>query len=115
MDYKGKVYMCISMVVLITWLSFRGPEVYIPQWAATLIYYLMIACMVFIVASIKKEQNTLRIKKIKTDDEEKVMYEVSGEILTEQETILWIVQKMDVDEKEAERFLKRISKKVENE
>lgn len=106
--------MCIQMVVLITWLSFKGQDVFIPQWAATSMYYLMIACMVFMIKDIQKEQNTIRIRRLKTGDEEQVVYEVNGQDFTEDEIILWIVKKMDVDEKEAKILVKKISEREEN-
>lgn len=113
MDFKARITLISSIIVLATWLSFKG-QFFMPQWSMTLIYYFMIACVVYMISSKNKEQNTLRITHTKNDEGE-TLYEVDGESLTEKETILWIVQKMDVDEKEAKKFLKKVSKQYEGE
>ena len=107
LDYK---ILSASIVVLATWLSFRGQGVLLPQWIDTLLYYFMIFCSVYMISSRRKEQNTLRIINVE-NEEGKVLYKVDRKVYTEKEIILWIVQKMDVDEKEAKRFLDKISER----
>lgn len=110
MDSKARKVTAVSMLVILVWLSFKG-QMFMPQWSLTAIYYFMIACTVYMISSIKKEQNTLEIKRVKHGDEEKVEYEIRGKTYTEEETILWIARKMDVEKKEAKRFLNEVVEK----
>ena len=113
LDYKARIFTSISIVVVAVWLSFVGGEV-LPQWANTMVYYFLIAAAVYMLSSSKKEQNTLRITKL-TKDGQEAEFEIDGKIYTEEETIQWIVKKMDVEETEAKRFLKNITTRDENE
>lgn len=113
LDYKARIFTSISIVVVAIWLSFVGVEI-LPQWANTLVYYFLIAAGVYMLSSSRKEQNTLRITKLKKDGQE-AEFEIDGKIYTEEETIKWIVKKMDVEETEAKRFLKDITTRDENE
>lgn len=110
MDSKARKITAVSMLVILVWLSFKG-QMFMPQWSLTAIYYFMIACTVYMIASIKKEQRTLEIKRVENNGEEKMMYIIRGKKYTEEETILWIAMKMDIDKKEAKRFLNEVVEK----
>ena len=110
MDSKARKLTVVSMLVILVWLSFKG-QMFMPQWSLTVIYYFMIACTVYMISTIKKEQNTLKIKRVENDKEGKVTYEIGKRVFTEEETITWIAKKMDVDKEEAKRFLKEIIEK----
>ncbi|MDI3236438.1 hypothetical protein QK289_15590 [Exiguobacterium antarcticum] len=114
MNYRTRIFTSISIVVVAAWLSFRGMYL-LPQWANTAIYYFLIVSAVYMIVSIKKPQDTLRVTKLQGDGEEAAMYEVNGKIFTEEETIIWIANELEVSKKEASDFLKKVLKRDQDE
>jgi len=107
-DYKARIFTSISIILVAVFLTYRGAET-IPQFASTLVYYFLIASAVYMLKSASSEKNTLQITVLKDEETEETLYEVSGKLLNEKETILLISRKMNVGEEEAIKFLKKVS------